>query len=233
MCGRFTLTADGETVQQALGLDTVPPLQPRYNVAPSQPVAVVTNDQPKTLTHLNWGLIPFWAKDPAIGNRLINARSETAHEKPSFKAAMQYRRCLIPADGWYEWRADQGHKDKTPMFIHRDKFDVFAFAGLWERWTSPDGSEIHTCTILTTDATDDLKPLHHRMPVVIQPDDYETWLHSDDLDTRRALLRPFTAETFEYYPVSKVVNKPANDGPENIVPVEDDTNNGMQQLSLF
>jgi putative SOS response-associated peptidase YedK len=229
MCGRFTLTADGETVQQALNLDAVPPLQPRYNVAPSQPVAVVTNDQPKTLTHLNWGLVPFWAKDPTIGNRLINARSETAHEKPSFKAAMQYRRCLIPADGWYEWRT----KPNTPMFIHRDQFDVFAFAGLWERWTSPDGSEVHTCTVLTTDATDNLKPLHHRMPVVLHPGDYNTWLHSDNLNARRALLRPFTPATFAYYEVSKVVNKPANDSPQNIVPFKNPSDNGPQQLNLF
>lgn len=229
MCGRFTLTAEGEVVQQALGLSTVPQLTPRYNVAPTQPVAVVRNDQPDTLDYFNWGLVPFWAKDPSIGSRMINARSETAHEKPSFKAAMKYRRCLIPADGWYEWRENPNSKHKTPMFIHEAAFEVFAFAGLWERWNSPDGSEVLTCTILTTDATDDLKPLHHRMPVVVQPNQYETWLHSEDERERQALLQPYSGEPFAHHPVSTRVNKPINDSPENIIPVE----GGTQQLSLF
>jgi putative SOS response-associated peptidase YedK len=232
MCGRFTLTADGTVIQQALGLDTTPEVSSRYNVAPTQPVAVVTGDNPKTLNFFNWGLIPFWAKDPSIGSRMINARSETAHEKPSFKAAMKYRRCLIPADGWFEWQAAADPKQKkTPMFIHKDEFEVFAFAGLWERWNSPDGSEILSCTILTTDATDDLKPLHHRMPVVLSPDDYDAWLLGDDPTTRQSLLKPYTDEPFSYYPVSTQVNKPINDTPENIVPMKSD--DGSQQMRLL
>jgi len=220
MCGRFTLTADGTVVQQALGLSQQPPLTARYNIAPSQPIGVVTNNNPQELDFFSWGLVPFWAKDPSIGNRMINARSETAHEKPSFKAAMKYRRCLIPADGWYEWMENKGTKHKTPMFIHQPDFTVFAFAGLWERWSSPDGSEILSATILTTDATDELKGLHHRMPVVIPPDSYETWLGDNDLDVHRSLLQPASHTAFPYHAVSTRVNKPANDSPENIVPVE-------------
>ncbi|MEO0561761.1 MAG: SOS response-associated peptidase [Chloroflexota bacterium] len=232
MCGRFTLTADGAVIQQALSLGTPPEgLSARYNIAPSQPVAVVTNNAPDALNHFSWGLVPYWAKDPAIGNRMINARSETAHEKPSFKAAMQYRRCLIPADGWYEWKPGDKSKHKTPYFIHAPGFEVFAFAGLWERWQSPDGSEVLSCTILTTDTNDDLADLHHRMPVVLKPDEYETWLHADAMDARRALLRPHDEGVFSYYPVSTQVNKPANDAPENIVPVEEPPS--ASQLPLF
>lgn len=231
MCGRFTLTVDGQTLQLALGLDDTPQAQPRYNIAPTQPVAVVTNDAPKTLNHFTWGLVPFWADDPGIGSRMINARSETVHEKPAFKAAFQYRRCLIPADGFYEWRAAGKGQPKTPMYISLDKHSVFAFAGLWERWQSPDGSEIHSCTILTTDASASIQDIHHRMPVILQPDDYDTWLHAEDPAVRRALLKPFASDALHAYAVSRTVNKPANDSPANIQPV--DENGGVQQMSLF
>lgn len=229
MCGRFTLTADGQTVQLALGLDAVPGLQPRYNIAPSQPVAVVTNASPKTLDHLSWGLVPPWANAPKVGYKMINARSETAHEKPSFRAAFEHRRCLIPVDGFYEWQSHPNSKHKTPMYIFLDEHPVFAFAGLWEVWHAPDGSEIRSCTILTTEANTRIKDIHHRMPVILPRDDYDTWLHADDEATRRALMKPYPADMMDVYPVSKRVNKPENDSPENIVPVEA----GGQQLSLF
>ncbi len=229
MCGRFTLTADGEALQKALGLDMLPDVSARYNVAPSQPVAVVTNQQPTQLDYYRWGLVPHWADDPAIGNRMINARSETAHEKPSFRAAFQHRRCLIPADGFYEWQASNTGKHKQPMYIFLDDHPVFAFAGLWEQWQSPDRSELRTCTILTTEANPRIKDVHHRMPVILQPDAYETWLQSDEQDMLRGLLGPYTGDDLDYYPVSRRVNKPQNDSPENIVPVEGDA----QQLSLF
>ncbi len=232
MCGRFTLTADGATIQQALGLQ-VAPLQasPRYNIAPSQAVGVVTNTQPGQLSRYQWGLVPHWAKDRGIGSPLINARSETAHEKPSFRDALRYRRCLVPADGWYEWQPAPNQTHKRPVFIHRADFGVFAFAGLWDRWQAPDGEAWHTFTILTTDATETLRPLHHRMPVILRRDDYETWLHGDDMAQRRGLLRPFDGDPFEYYAVSRRVNKPAHDSPENIVPVADE--GGARQLPLF
>jgi putative SOS response-associated peptidase YedK len=229
MCGRFTLTADGNSVQLALGLESTPTLTPRYNIAPSQPLAIITNDAPKQVSYHTWGLVPQWAKDPSIAYKMINARSETAHEKPSFKAAFKYRRCLIPADGYFEWQASD-KKNKTPMYIFLNEHKIFAFAGLWEVWHAPDGSEIRSCTILTTDSNEKTKAIHHRMPVILQPDDYDTWLHSDDEKVKRALMQPFASEAMDIYPVSTVVNKPANDSPENIVPVE---TGGMQQLGLF
>lgn len=229
MCGRFTLTADGQTLQMALGLDTAPDVKPRYNIAPSQPIGVVTNENPQTLDFFNWGLVPFWADEPKIGYKMINARSETAHEKPSFRAAFEHRRCLIPSDGFYEWQARENQKKKQPMYIFLDEHPVFAFAGLWERWESDDGSEILSCTILTTQANDKIKGVHHRMPVILQRDDYDTWLQADDQAVLRGLMRPYPDEPMAYYPVSTQVNKPANETPDNIVPIED----GGEQQRLF
>ena len=229
MCGRFTLTADGQTIQLALGLKDAPVHQARYNIAPSQPVSVVTNQQPDVLNQFQWGLIPLWSKDAAIANKLINARSETAHEKPSFRDAMRSRRCLIPADGYYEWQATPNSKHKTPMYIFLDEHELFAFAGLWEVWRAPSGEDVHSCTILTTDSNEVTKPIHHRMPVIIDRENYAAWLQSDDERERRALLKPYPSERMEFYPVTKAVNKPENDSPENIVPVD----GGAQQMTLL
>ncbi|MEM6528840.1 MAG: SOS response-associated peptidase [Chloroflexota bacterium] len=229
MCGRFTLTADGNAVQLALGLDSTPDLKPRYNIAPSQPLAIITNDQPEQISYHSWGMVPHWAKDPNIAYKMINARSETAHQKPSFRDPFKYRRCLIPADGYYEWKVTD-KKNKTPMYIFLNEHKLFAFAGLWEVWHAPDGSEIRSATILTTDSNEKTKDIHHRMPVILQPEDYTTWLQSDNETAKRALMKPFPSDAMDVYPVSTVVNKPANDSPENIVPVED---GGMQQLGLF
>lgn len=225
MCGRFTLTVDGEVVQSIFGLEAAPANHtPRYNIAPSQAVNVITNTQPKTLTQIQWGLVPSWAKQPDFNAGMINARSETAHEKPTFRDAMRSRRCLIPADGWYEWG-----RDKTPMYIHMPDHEVFAFAGLWEMWRGANGQTVTTCAILTTDATEQLRDVHHRMPVVLRRDEYDTWLHERQPDKRRDLLRSYTDKPFEVYAVSKQVNKPANDTPDNIMPYND----GLTQLSLF
>jgi putative SOS response-associated peptidase YedK len=229
MCGRFTLTADGKTLQLALALQDAPDVRARYNIAPSQPVGVVTNQQPNVLNQYPWGLIPSWAKDPAIANKLINARSETAHAKPSFRDAMRSRRCLVPADGYYEWQAAPNSKHKTPMYIFLDEHELFAFAGLWDVWQAPDGTEVRTCTLLTTDANDATRPIHHRMPVIIERANYEAWLHSDDERERRALLKPFTSKQVAFHPVAKTVNKPANDSPENIIPVD----GGARQMTLL
>lgn len=219
MCGRFTLTADAEAIQQAFNLETLPNIAPRYNVAPSQPVAVITNEQPKELTFHQWGLIPSWAKDPIIGNRMINARSETAHEKPSFRSALKRRRCLIPATGFYEWPS----KGSPPVYIKMQEETLFAFAGLWEIWHSPEGSEVRSCTILTGDTNDLLAQYHHRMPIILPPERYGDWLRPDEMTVPEAqsMFRPYDADKMYAYEVSKLVNSPSNDSPECIQPYHD------------
>lgn len=221
MCGRYVLTANPQAIQQAFDLDGVPDeMQARYNIAPSQPVAVIANDDPKALTFFRWGLIPSWAKDPSIGNRMINARAETLAEKPSFRSAYKRRRCLIPANGFYEWT--KRDKSKVPMFVHLHKQTLFAFAGLWESWHDPDGGEIRTCTIITTEPNALIKPLHHRMAVILPKSDYDLWLSSDELgdDVLKPLLRPYMADQMDVYEVSTLVNNVANDSPECITRVD-------------
>lgn len=229
MCGRYTLTADAESIQLAFNLDDVSAWeQPRYNIAPSQMVAVITNRHRKELTLLKWGLAPSWAKDPAIGSRMINARSETAAEKPSFRTAFKRRRCLIPADGYYEWTKRNGKK--APMYIKRRDREVFAFAGLWENWKKPDGTWLGTCAILTTDANDFIRPIHHRMTVMIEPEDYDTWLSVEELTSNQwmPLMRGCDSEKLTAFEVSTQVNRPVNDNPTVIFPVD----GGNQQKLL-
>ncbi len=221
MCGRYTLTADAASIQLAFNLDDVSGWErPRYNIAPSQMVPAITNRAPQELTFLKWGLVPSWAKDPAIGNRMINARSETAAEKPSFRNAFKRRRCLIPADGYYEWTKHDGKK--VPMYIKRKDRDVFAFAGLWESWKQPDGYWLGTCAILTTDANSFIRPIHHRMTVIVEPEDFDIWLSDGELKKEEwlPLMVGCSPETLTAYEVSTLVNKPANDNPTVILPVE-------------
>lgn len=221
MCGRFTLIAPAEVVAEHYGLSDVPLLAPRYNIAPTQPVAAVrlTRDgADREFTHFQWGLIPSWSKDPSIGSRMINARSETAAEKPSFRAAFKRRRCLIPTSGFYEWQKVDG--GKQPMFIHPAQDNLMSLAGLWEFWSGPDGSELETCTILTTGPNDLLEPIHNRMPVVLDPADYSMWLDPETpADQLMHLMRPADSGLLEAYPVSTAVNRPTNDSPECIVPI--------------
>ncbi|MGW8317986.1 MAG: SOS response-associated peptidase [Candidatus Promineifilaceae bacterium] len=222
MCGRFTLVAPGEAVAQLFELPQVPSLAPRYNIAPTQPVAAVrvsSQTGERELTYFHWGLIPRWAKDPSIGSRMINARAETAAEKPSFRAAFKYRRCLVPADGFYEWQKVDGQKQ--PIRAQMGDGRVFAIAGLWEHWQSPDGSEIESCTLLTTDANELLRPVHNRMPVILAPEDFALWLdpgaqHPGEV---QPLLRPYPSEAMRYYPVSTHVNSPYNEDPRCIEPL--------------
>jgi putative SOS response-associated peptidase YedK len=224
MCGRFTLIAPGEAVADLFQLSTAPSLAPRFNIAPTQPVAAVRVNREsgeRELTHFQWGLIPSWAKDPSIGSRMINARSETAAEKPSFRTAFKYRRCLVPADGFYEWQKLNGKKQ--PVRIHMQDGKPFAIAGLWEHWSSPDGSEIESCTLLTTEPNELLKPVHNRMPVILAPKDFELWLdpgaqHPAEV---QPLLRPYPADDLTYYPVSTFVNNSRNEDPQCIVPLAD------------
>lgn len=217
MCGRYTLTADKATLQRTFNLDSVPPLTPRYNIAPTQPVPIITSDKPRELTIVNWGLIPSWSKDISGASMLINARGETVDEKPSFRSAFKYRRCLVPADGFYEWRKDG--KSKLPQYIHFEDRRVFALAGLWERWNSPQGDEILSCTIVTTDPNALIKPWHHRMAVILEPEDYATWLDPQaPPDLLKSLLRPYKDDALTAYEVSAMVNNARMDDAEMIVP---------------
>ncbi len=218
MCGRYTLTADAASIQLAFNLDSIPDWQPRYNIAPSQLAPVITGKNARRLSFLKWGLVPSWAKDAAIGSKMINARAETAAEKPSFRAAFKRRRCLIPADGFFEWQGSR----KTPMYIHLENRTLFAFAGLWESRANPDGSKLETCAILTAEANELIRPLHHRMAVILAPENYDVWLSPQEVETAAlmSLLSPHPAEKMRAYEVSRQVNHPANDSPSVIAPFE-------------
>jgi putative SOS response-associated peptidase YedK len=221
MCGRFALTnTDAETLTATFELGSAPDLAPRYNIAPTQNVATVVRDTTGTnmLRLMRWGLIPSWAKDKAIGSRMINARGETVHEKPSFRAALRHRRCLVIADGFYEWQTQDGGA-KQPMFITLANRDLFGMAGLYEHWTDQEtGEAITSCTIITTNANPFMKQYHDRMPVILPREQYAFWLDPGvtDAEMARALLMPYPADLMDAYPVSRVVNSPANDDPSLI-----------------
>jgi putative SOS response-associated peptidase YedK len=223
MCGRFTLTLDPGELQALLDLGPfVHIVQPRYNIAPSQPIPIVKDANKREVELYRWGLVPSWADDPNIGNRMINARSETAHEKPSFRAAFKRRRCLILADGFFEWHADQKGAPKTPYLFKLKNDYPFTFAGLYEHWQAPEGGELHTCTILTCPPNDLVKDYHNRMPVILGEEARWQWLLEDT--NEKALLDmliPYPAEEMKCYPVSKAVNTPNNDSPEVLEPLED------------
>lgn len=222
MCGRFTLTVDPAELQERFENFTFPPkFAPRFNVAPTQPVLVIPNDGENRADFFVWGLIPMWAKDPTIGSRLINARGETLEEKPAFRGSLKYKRCLILADGFYEWKSFGARKAKTPYFIHMKDRKPFAFAGLWDSWNSPDGSLIKSCTIITTEPNELVSMIHNRMPAILHPRDYEKWLDTSPQtpETLKPLIKPFPAEEMSAYPVSTMVNKAENDIPELVVPV--------------
>ena len=235
MCGRFTLSVDTAELQEAFaGFHFPNNISARYNIAPTQPILVLPNDGKNTADFFTWGLIPNWARPalhqtqrgasvaggareyPEIGSRLINARAETLAEKPSFRGSYRHKRCLILADGFYEWKSEQGTKAKTPYFIHMRDERPFAFAGLWDEWHSPDGSLIKSCTIITTSPNTLMAPLHQRMPVILHPQDYATWLKPADCrpEELQHLLVPYPAEEMSTYPVSTLVNSPKNDRPE-------------------
>jgi putative SOS response-associated peptidase YedK len=220
MCGRFALTqTDEEKLVETFSLGgALPDLSPRYNIAPTQPVATVMYDAERgenRLVLMRWGLIPSWAKDPRIGSKMINARGETVHEKPSFRAALRKRRCLVIADGFYEWQA-QPDGPKQPMFITLPDRQLFGIAGLYEFWTEPEsGDTLTTCTIITTTPNELLAQVHTRMPVILPRASYVAWLNPDYTDPVQVmpLIQPYPAGQMAYYPVSRRVNHTANDDP--------------------
>jgi putative SOS response-associated peptidase YedK len=221
MCGRFTLTSPVQAVASQFSLPGLPAFEPRYNIAPTQPVAAVRaagEAMVRSLVVLQWGLIPFWAKDSEVGARLINARSETVAEKPAFREAFRRRRCLVLADGFYEWQKQDG--GKQPFYIHLRDGCPFAFAGLWERWNGPEGP-IESCTLLTTQPNELMRPLHNRMPVILEPKDYDLWIDPGirQTDLLLPLLYPYPAEQMAAFPVSRRVNNPDNDDPQCVVPL--------------
>ncbi len=221
MCGRFTLTINPAEEQETFSSYAFPQkFGPRFNIAPTQPVLVIPNDDQNTADFFVWGLIPMWAKDPSIGSRMINARGETLEEKPAFRSGLKYKRCLILADGFYEWKGAEGKKVKTPFFIHMKDRKPFAFAGLWDSWNSPDGSLVKSCTIITTEPNELTGIIHDRMPVILHPRDYAKWLNPSPQtpDQLKPLIKPFPADLMDAYPVSTLVNTPANDRPELVVP---------------
>jgi putative SOS response-associated peptidase YedK len=224
MCGRYTLTTGKKEIAEQLSLFDVPDLDPHFNIAPTQsvPVARRLPDQPRgEVVLLRWGLVPSWADDRAIGNRLINARAETVADKPAFRAAFRKRRCLVLADGFYEWQKT-GSPKKQPYYFKLKDDGLFAFAGLWEHWDK-EGEVVESCTIVTTDANELLRPMHDRMPVILHRGDYERWLDPSNQTAKDLLplLRPFPAEEMRAYPVSLHVNNPRHDDPNCVVPLDE------------
>lgn len=220
MCGRFSISTPGEVVAEAFALPEVPDLEARYNVAPTQDVAIVrsTDGESRELAFVHWGLIPSWAKDPSIGNRLINARAETAAEKPAFRAAFRRRRCLIVADGFFEWAKTPA--GKQPHLIRFADGRPFGMAGLWENWSDPRGESVDSCTILTTTPNKVVAPLHDRMPVIVPRASHDLWLApaTRTADELGGLLVPHDPEGMIAFPVTRYVNNPGNDDPRCIEP---------------
>jgi putative SOS response-associated peptidase YedK len=213
MCGRFSRTYTYEDLREYFRLAEGFHLEPRYNIAPSQEVAAVRVEEDKRrLVLLRWGLIPFWADDPKIGYKMINARSETAHKTPAFRAAFRGRRCIITASGFFEW--DHRAGDRQPYYIHRIDGKPMAFAGLWEHWENKEGNAvIESCAILTTDAGEPVMKLHDRMPVILEPEFFDLWLDPEEhrVERLRELLQPAGPGVLSMYPVSKLVNKASNE----------------------
>lgn len=242
MCGRYRLTATERYIADHFNLDSEPQWSPRYNIAPGQPVPAVRQNAKhprREWALMRWGLIPYWAKDPSIGFRTINARAEAVVEKPAFREAIRKRRCLVPADAFYEWQK-LGAKDKQPFNIGMKDGALFAFAGLWERWRnpedkSPDAQPIETLTILTTAANQLVAAVHDRMPVILRPEDYDQWLDPGVTDPERVtgMLQPFDARQMKKYPVGRRVGKVENDDAECAEEISPEEPKPEPQLDLF
>ena len=223
MCGRFGLTRPDKLDLQRVGITESAPLVPRFNIPPSSDILVVRERKGVTEAEMiRWGLVPSWAKDPSIGNRMANVRSDTALEKSSFRAAMQKRRCLIPADVFYEWQDVPGQKRRKPYAVALRDGEIFALGGIWEAWRAKESGEwVITCAILTTEPNELLAPIHDRMPVMIRPDDYRAWLdQSTTTGDVRDLVSPFSANEMRTWEISLLVNDPKTDDARVIAPVD-------------
>jgi putative SOS response-associated peptidase YedK len=219
MCGRFALYTDPIALAKKFQTENLLELQPSYNVAPSQAIPIIRNEEGHRLFAMaRWGLIPSWAKDIKIGYNTINARADTAAEKPSFRSAFQHRRCLIPADGYFEWQEITGCKTKQPWYISLKNQEPMALAGLWEHWQGSDGSEIESCTIIVTAGNELMQPIHDRMPVILSPETWDTWLDNANTNKQglQTLLTQYPADEMAAWPVSTIVNSPTNNDQECI-----------------
>src|SRR5579884_4053338 len=216
MCGRFTLKIDVGAIAKKFGAEPTIHTAPRYNIAPTQNVVSVLRNGSNHLDELRWGLIPAWAKDESIGSKMINARAETLAEKPSFKRLLRSRRCLIAADGFYEWKKEAG--GKTPMYITMKDNEIFALAGLWDTWKNADGEQIRTCTIITTEPNELLSTIHNRMPVILPVEAYDEWLDADLHDEHQlvSLLKSYPTDAMQARAVSRLVNNVQYDSAELI-----------------
>jgi putative SOS response-associated peptidase YedK len=222
MCGRYLITSAPEALRALFGYAERPNFPARYNVAPTQPIPIVRLVEGKReFALVRWGLLPSWVKDPNAFSLIINARGESVCDKPAFRAAMKRRRCLIPADGFYEWQA-AGKGPKQPFYIRARSGQPVAFAGLWETWEGPNGEEVDTAAIVTTRANRTLSPLHDRMPVIVAPDAFDLWLNCGEVDVRtaEALIAPAPDDLLEAWPVSMAVNRTANDNAALILPLD-------------
>jgi len=220
MCGRFSFSPLAKIIEDRFDVKVDKSnYKPRYNCAPSQDLAVVSNASPDQLSYYRWGLIPFWAKDKSIGNKLINARKETIDEKASFKNPFKRKRCLVLSDGFYEWKKISA-KEKIPYRITMKDQSLFSMAGLWDSWKSSDGDIINSFTIITTTPNHLMENIHTRMPVILSPDDEKKWLTNDDPGFLKSLLNPYPFENMDAFSVSKLVNSPANDTPAVMEPIE-------------
>ena len=230
MCGRITRTFDFGDITVRWKVDhDLPMYAPRYNIAPEQTTSneqkvpvIVRQNNSNQCRPMHWGLVPNWANDPIIGNRMINARAETLTEKAAFKHLVGSRRCIIPADGFYEWRKEG--KGKVPMWVHLNSREPFGIAGLWDVWRNPNGKRVESFTIITTEPNELIRPIHNRMPVILRPEDEEQWLDvSHTLFSKaRSLLKPYPGELMDAHDVSAIVNSAKYDGPDCVQPVSDD-----------
>jgi putative SOS response-associated peptidase YedK len=212
MCGRFSFAFNEKIIVEILDIDLEDEEYiPRYNCAPSQKLAVITGDTPRRLSYFKWGLVPSWAKDISIGNKMINAKAETIFEKPAFKNAIKSRRCLVPADSFYEWKQD---KNNAPYRVLLKNESPLVMAGIWETWKDAEGKPLQTFSIITTKANSMMQDLHNRMPVIVDISNKTKWLSSESSDEINSLLKPFSSDLMKSYPVSKLVNSPKNDTAE-------------------